>query len=94
VRLLGVVLVDLGLTLVLAGAIGVAKPVRALGMPDQTRAAAVALAHALVAACGLLPPATERLATGGGWTRLVTETRVFAMDAATARRFAVYWRLN
>jgi hypothetical protein len=30
---------------------------------------------------------------GGGWTRVVTETRVFATDGATARRFAVYWRL-
>lgn len=30
---------------------------------------------------------------GGGWTRLVTETRVFATDGATRRRFAVYWRL-
>lgn len=28
-----------------------------------------------------------------GWTRLVTETRVFATDRATTRRFAVYWRL-
>lgn len=30
---------------------------------------------------------------GDGWTRLTTETRVFATDAATVRRFAVYWRL-
>jgi hypothetical protein len=29
---------------------------------------------------------------GGGWTALSTETRVFATDAATARRFALYWR--
>jgi hypothetical protein len=28
-----------------------------------------------------------------GWTRLATETRVFATDAAARRRFAVYWRL-
>ena len=29
---------------------------------------------------------------GGGWTALVTETRVFATDPGTARRFALYWR--
>lgn len=29
---------------------------------------------------------------GGGWTALATETRVFATDPATARRFALYWR--
>lgn len=28
-----------------------------------------------------------------GATRLITETRVYATDAATRRRFAVYWRL-
>ncbi len=32
-------------------------------------------------------------AESDGRTRLTTETRVFATDAATARRFAVYWRL-
>jgi hypothetical protein len=30
---------------------------------------------------------------GDGTCRLTTETRVFATDPATARRFAVYWRL-
>jgi hypothetical protein len=29
---------------------------------------------------------------GGGWTRVVTETRVFATDDHARRRFAVYWR--
>jgi hypothetical protein len=29
----------------------------------------------------------------GGWCRLATETRVFATDAASRRRFAAYWRL-
>ena len=29
---------------------------------------------------------------GGGWTRLVTETRVFATDDHARRRFAPYWR--
>lgn len=30
---------------------------------------------------------------GAGWSGLTTETRVFATDAATRRRFAVYWRI-
>jgi hypothetical protein len=30
---------------------------------------------------------------GNGSCRLTTETRVFATDSATSRRFAVYWRL-
>lgn len=30
---------------------------------------------------------------GGGWTRLTTETRVYATDASARRRFAAYWRL-
>jgi hypothetical protein len=30
---------------------------------------------------------------GGGWTRLTTDTRVFATDAQARRRFAAYWRL-
>lgn len=30
---------------------------------------------------------------GGGWTRLTTETRVYATDAWARRRFAAYWRL-
>ena len=30
---------------------------------------------------------------GGGWVRLTTETRVFALDASARRRFAVYWRV-
>lgn len=30
---------------------------------------------------------------GGGWTRLSTETRVYAGDAWTLRRFAAYWRI-
>lgn len=30
---------------------------------------------------------------GGGWIRLTTETRVFALDASARRRFAVYWRV-
>ena len=30
---------------------------------------------------------------GDGHTRLVTETKVFATDRWTTRRFAVYWRL-
>ena len=29
---------------------------------------------------------------GGGWTRLVTETRIFATDDHARRRFAAYWR--
>jgi hypothetical protein len=29
---------------------------------------------------------------GGGWTRLVTETRVYATDDHARRRFAAYWR--
>ena len=28
----------------------------------------------------------------GGWTRLTTETRVWATDASARRRFAAYWR--
>ena len=30
---------------------------------------------------------------GGGWTRLTTETRIYATDASARRRFAAYWRL-
>jgi hypothetical protein len=30
---------------------------------------------------------------GGGWVRLTTETRVFALDASARRWFAVYWRV-
>ncbi|MFI5167538.1 MAG: hypothetical protein ACHQQS_13050 [Thermoanaerobaculales bacterium] len=30
---------------------------------------------------------------GDGWTRLTTETRVAATDAAARRAFAIYWRL-
>ncbi len=30
---------------------------------------------------------------GGGWTSLTTETRVFATDAASLRRFRAYWRV-
>jgi len=30
---------------------------------------------------------------GGGWVRLTTETRVFALDASARRRFAAYWRV-
>lgn len=30
---------------------------------------------------------------GTGWSRVTTETRVFATDAAALRRFAVYWRI-
>ena len=30
---------------------------------------------------------------GGGWVRLSTETRVFALDPSARRRFAVYWRV-
>src|SRR5262245_32557245 len=30
---------------------------------------------------------------GGGVSRLVTETRVHATDAAARRRFAAYWRM-
>jgi len=30
---------------------------------------------------------------GGGWTRLTTETRVYATDPAARRRFAAYWRV-
>lgn len=30
---------------------------------------------------------------GGGWTRLTTETRVHATDAAAGRLFATYWRV-
>ena len=29
---------------------------------------------------------------GGGWTRVVTETRIFATDDHAHRRFAAYWR--
>ena len=29
---------------------------------------------------------------GGGWTRVITETRVFATDDQARRRFAPYWR--
>ena len=29
---------------------------------------------------------------GEGWTRLTTETRVYATDALSRRRFAAYWR--
>jgi hypothetical protein len=29
---------------------------------------------------------------GGGWTRLTTETRIYATDASSRRRFAAYWR--
>jgi hypothetical protein len=34
-----------------------------------------------------------RLAPGGDGTRLATETRVFATDAASRRQFAIYWRI-
>jgi hypothetical protein len=30
---------------------------------------------------------------GGGWVRLSTQTRVFALDPSARRRFAVYWRV-
>ncbi|HEV7517478.1 MAG TPA: hypothetical protein VGR07_14350 [Thermoanaerobaculia bacterium] len=30
---------------------------------------------------------------GNGWSRLVTETRVYATDASARRRFATYWRI-
>lgn len=30
---------------------------------------------------------------GGGWTRVVTETRVFATDDSARRHFAPYWRV-
>jgi len=30
---------------------------------------------------------------GGGWTRVTTETRVFATDPSATRRFAAYWRV-
>lgn len=30
---------------------------------------------------------------GPGWTRVTTETRVFATDPAATRRFAAYWRV-
>jgi hypothetical protein len=30
---------------------------------------------------------------GGGWTRVTTETRVFATDPAATRRFGAYWRV-
>lgn len=30
---------------------------------------------------------------GGGWTRLTTETRVYATDPRARRRFAAYWRV-
>lgn len=30
---------------------------------------------------------------GGGWTRLTTETRVWATDSSARRRFAAYWRV-
>ena len=30
---------------------------------------------------------------GGGWTRLTTETRVYATDPWARRRFAAYWRV-
>jgi hypothetical protein len=30
---------------------------------------------------------------GRGWTRLVTETRIFATDDAARRRFGAYWRV-
>ena len=30
---------------------------------------------------------------GGGWSRVTTETRVLATDAAAQRKFALYWRL-
>lgn len=30
---------------------------------------------------------------GGGWSRVTTETRVYATDAAACRRFAAYWRV-
>jgi len=30
---------------------------------------------------------------GKGWTRVTTQTRVVATDAAASRRFAVYWRI-
>jgi hypothetical protein len=30
---------------------------------------------------------------GGGWTRVVTQTRIFATDKRAERRFGVYWRI-
>ncbi len=93
--MLAVVLVDLGLALVLAGAMGIVHPVARLGLPTRGRAAAVALAGALVAACGLLLPAAERRAAGAD-SRLDEivprwqfaehhETRVRATPAAVER---------
>jgi hypothetical protein len=44
---------------------------------------------------GFAPAATNfRLEdAGANETRVITETRIFATDAATRRRFAVYWRV-
>lgn len=30
---------------------------------------------------------------GGGWSKVTTETRVFATDSSARRKFAVYWRV-
>jgi hypothetical protein len=61
---LGVVLVDLGLALVVTGVIGIVHPMARIGIPARPRAAAVALAGALVAACGLALPAREQRTAG------------------------------
>ena len=58
--MLAVVLVDLGLALVLLGAIGLLHPMKRLGLPTRRRALAVGFAGALVAAAGFLLPAPER----------------------------------
>ena len=83
--MIGVVLLYAGLALGLVGAISVAQQ-RASWPPSRFRdladpGYAKAVMNFLV------------IDEGDGWTRLVTETRVFATDGATARRFAVYWRL-
>lgn len=63
--MLAVVLVDLGLAVALVGAIGICRPVAWVGLPTRQRAAAVALAGALVASVGFLLPAPERTAQRG-----------------------------
>jgi hypothetical protein len=77
----------------------VVAPRRLARLPPEElarrRAALTAARFAALDAPGFVKAAMNfRLADAGdGWTRLTTETRVFATDPGVRRRFGVYWRL-
>jgi hypothetical protein len=84
---------------IVLGTLVIAARSRACGSPqDFKELAAPGYAKAVI---NFLIEPQSAAATGGrdtpggpqGWCRLTTETRVFATDAATCRRFAAYWRL-